>query len=159
GISPSPPELQRGLVVARLHQVSAALQKYRGEVFKSYPYPLEFRVNVFLDYLELGLKKAKLDVIDSHVLINLVCRILFPHLSVVRFVRIRLISCTDTYCILNVWSTCSKGLAIPGIYLLLKLSVSQETFQPIEPDHISRNLIFPVMPDGSLLNPAAINIL
>ncbi|KAL9251042.1 hypothetical protein AKJ16_DCAP05100 [Drosera capensis] len=74
--SPSPPELQRGFVVARLHQVSAALQKCRGEVFKSHPDPLEFRVNVFLDYLELGLEKAKLDVIDSHVLINVpLCRL------------------------------------------------------------------------------------
>ncbi|KAL9250921.1 hypothetical protein AKJ16_DCAP04795, partial [Drosera capensis] len=56
--------------------VSAALQKCRGEVFKSHPDPLEFRVNMFLDYLELRLEKAKLDVIDSHVLINVpLCRL------------------------------------------------------------------------------------
>ncbi|KAL9263280.1 hypothetical protein AKJ16_DCAP22841, partial [Drosera capensis] len=59
--SPSPPELQTGFVVARLHQVSVALMKCRGEVFMSHPDPLEFRVNVFLDYLEHGLEKAKLD--------------------------------------------------------------------------------------------------
>ncbi|KAL9256365.1 Retrovirus-related Pol polyprotein from transposon TNT 1-94-like protein, partial [Drosera capensis] len=92
GVSPSPPELQRGLLLVSIRSL---LLFRRGEVFKSHPDPLEFRVNAFLDYLELGLEKAKLDVIDSHVLINVLLCSLHGVIELAKCCRLLLLESSE----------------------------------------------------------------